>query len=379
MKASGSRLGGRIAVALVTVAGLYCANAESAGFFNLNTGKVWLTNGAVITDGASGGGINPWATIGGMETRDGINATVHYTYANLPSFTLNSVGLLVGLWDRVELSYAWDTGPTGSTYDTVGLLTDTINPLLQKLQPVLSLLSPVQLGYLGQLSQLGQLGNTGIEPFNTQVVMNVVGLKIRVFGDAIYNSDNLIPQVAIGGFYKWNANKELLHTLGASKRKDFEAYISATKIFFPISTLISATGRYTSANQTGLVGFGGPDGNKRTFRGEFSVAYLLNKQTALGAEYAMHSNNLHDITLGDTNVTGLLNLVAAIPVVKQVAGSTVSNLAGTLSQHENDWKDIFFAYAPNKNLTFVFAYAMLGQIVLAPHNNGVYMSVQANF
>jgi len=368
MKASGSRLGGRIAVALAAVSGLYCANA-SAGFFDLNTGKVFLTNGAVITDGASGGGINPWATIGGMETRDGVNGTVHYTYANLPSFTLNSVGLLVGLWDRLELSYTWDTGPTSSTYNTVGLLTNTLNSLLTN--PVIApLLTP-----LG----LTQTANTGIEPFNTQVIMNVVGLKLRLFGDAIYNSDSLIPQVAIGGFYKWNANKQLLHTLGAAKADDFEAYVSATKIFFPLSTLISATGRYTSANQTGLVGFGGPDGNKRTFRGEFSIAYLLNKQTAIGAEYAMHSDNLHDVMLGNINANGLVRTLQNIPAVNALVGPTLQSLNGTLTQHEDDWKDIFFAYAPNKNLTFVFAYAMLGQIVLAPHNNGVYMSVQANF
>ncbi len=46
--------------------------------------------------------------------------------------------------------------------------------------------------------------NTGIEPFNTTIEMDIVGAKVRVFGEAIYDSDNLIPQVAIGGFYKKN-------------------------------------------------------------------------------------------------------------------------------------------------------------------------------
>ena len=31
--------------------------------------------------------------------------------------------------------------------------------------------------------------------------MDIYGAKLRLFGDAVYNWQNLIPQVAIGGFY----------------------------------------------------------------------------------------------------------------------------------------------------------------------------------
>lgn len=349
-------------------------SGTASAFFDFNTGKVWLTNGASITDGAAGGGINPWAVIAGMETRDGINASFHYTYANLPNYSLNSVGVNVGFYDRLELSYAWDELPTGSTFNTVGLVTQTLGGLLT--DPTVG---PLLRGVLngGSNPSGANIAATGIEPFNTQITMNVFGAKLRVFGEAIYDSDNLIPQVSIGGFYKVNSNKDLLKTLGANKSKDFEAYIAATKIFFPLNLAVSATARYSSANQTGLTGFGNEEGNKRKVKGEFSVAYLLNDRTALGAEYAMHSNNLSTVHLGGLTTGSLLSGLQSLNL--PVLSPTIASLNGTLAQHESDWKDIFFAYAPSKNLYLVFAYAMLGNITLTPHQNGYYMSAQINF
>ncbi|RQR85347.1 DUF3034 family protein [Burkholderia sp. Bp9012] len=324
---------------LIVAAGLLSCEIAHAGWFDFNTGKVLATGGVSMVDGAGGGGITPWATITGYETRDGINGDVHYTYVNLPNYTLHSVGAAVGLWDRVELSYANDSLPTGSTFDTVGLVTD---------------------GVLGL--------NTGIKPWNTTIGMNVFGMKVRLFGEAIYDSDNLIPQVALGAFYKRNNNPTLIKTLGAAKASDWEAYLAMTKIFFPLSTLVNVTLRYSAANQTGLVGFGGPNGDKKTIRPEVSVAYLLNKGTAIGAEYQKHGNNLtgQSVNLAGLNLTGLTNLLGG-------------SLGTTLTQSESDWKDVFVAFFPNKNLSITLAYAMLGQITLTPHQNGFYASVQASF
>lgn len=297
-----------------------------------NDGKVLATGGVSMTDGAGGGGITPWATITGYGTRDGINGDVHYTYVSLPNYSLNSIGAAIGLWDRVELSYTNDVLPTGSTFDTVGLLTSTAGI------------------------------PTGIQPWNTTIKMDVFGAKVRVFGEAIYDSDNLIPQVAVGGFYKVNHNKTLLKTLQADKAKDWEAYIAATKIFFPINTLINVTLRYTSANQTGLVGFGGPDSNKKKIRPEVSLAYLLNKGTAIGAEYQKHGHNLDGkgVDLGGLTLPGGL-------------------IGSTVTQKESDWYDAFIAFFPSKNLSITMAYAMLGNITLTPNQNGYYVSLQASF
>ena len=38
-----------------------------------------------------------------------------------------------------------------------------------------------------------------------------------------------------------------------------------------------------------------------------------------------------------------------------------------------------FAYAPNKNLSFTIAYAMLGNITLTPNQSGLYLSMHATF
>lgn len=345
------------AVALIG-AGLFSGNA-AAGFYN--DGKVLLTGGVVTVDGAGGGGITPWATISGYGTRDGINGGLHYTYAYLPNYSLSSYGATVGFYDRLELSYTRSTLPTGSTFNTIGLAAALVP---------------------------GVVGDTGVEPFNTTIEMDVFGAKLRLFGDAVYTSDSLIPQVAIGAFYKDNKNKELLNTLQAAKAKDWEAYISATKVYFPFSTLVNITGRYTAANQTGLTGFGfedrtnggtgGRDDDKE-FRLEVSIATLVAKNTAFGAEYAQHGDFLDGVGV---NLNGLSTsqLIAALPAdVTDIAGVSVGNLENTLTQYEDDWYDLFFAYAPNKRISFVVAYAMLGNITFTPDQHGFYFSTHLTF
>ena len=329
---------------------LMCASGLStAGLYN--DGKVLATGGVSMIDGAGGGGITPWATITGYGTRDGINGNVHYTYAPLANYTLHSLGAAVGIFDRVELSYAKSNLTTGATFDTVGLAADTVG---------------------GLTGGLGAPIETGIEPFNTTIEMEVYGAKVRVFGEAIYDSDNLIPQVAVGAFYKKNKNEKLLETLKAADTDGWEYYISATKIFFPINTLINVTARYTSANQTGLVGFGGPDGNEKEVRPEVSLAYLLKKDTVIGVEWAQHGDNLN----GQSVNIGGLDINEYQPLL-ETAG--LSNLSGTLTQNESDWFDAFVAYFPNKNLSMTFAYAWLGDITITPDQHGFYLSLQASF
>jgi hypothetical protein len=317
-----------------------------------DSGKVLATGGVSMIDGAGGGGIVPWATITGYGTNQGINGNLHYTYAPLANYTLHSIGAAVGFWDRFELSYTSSSLTTGSTFDTLGLVFDTVGGLTD--------------------SVAGLPISTGIEPFNTTIDMEVIGAKVRVFGDAIYDSDSFIPQIAIGGFYKKNKNDDLLRTLGADKTKDWEAYISATKIFFPINTLINITARYTAANQTGLVGFGGPDGSDKEVRPEISLAYLLRKDTVIGVEWAKHGDNLN----GQSVEVAGLDLTSLQPTLETLG---LANVAGTLTQNESDWYDAFVAFFPNKNLSITMAYAMLGNITLTPDQHGLYLSLQASF
>ncbi len=345
---------------LIVLAGVLALTHTAAQAGVYDDGKVLATSGVSVTDGAAGGGITPWAVIAGYETNQGINGAMHYTYTYLPNYTLSSLGASIGFYDRLELSYAYDILPTGSTFNTVGLLANTLSTATG-----------------------GGVADTGIEPFNTSIRMDVFGAKLRLIGESIYDSDNLMPQVSLGGFYKVNHNKALLNTLLANKAKDYEAYLVATKIFFPLDLLVSATVRYTAANQTGLTGFGGPNKNKREFRPEVSFAYLLAKNTAIGAEWAKHGDNVsgRGVNVGGIDTTQLGAISGAIDNLglPNPVGGLLSSTNGTLTQQESDWFDVFLAYFPNKNISFVFAYANLGNITLTPNQTGAYFSVQANF
>ena len=81
------------------------------------SGKLLATAGLSQIEGAGGGGLATWAIITGYGTRDDIGANAHYTYLHLPSFELQSGGVAVGLYDRVELSATgqfFNTGAVGA-------------------------------------------------------------------------------------------------------------------------------------------------------------------------------------------------------------------------------------------------------------------------
>ncbi len=328
-----------------------CASAPaSAGFYN--DGKVFLTGGVFTVDGAGGGGAVPWATITGYETRDGINGGIGFTYVSLPNYDLNFIGGSVGFYDRFELSYVNTKLSTDlPIVDIVGLVDDLL------------------------LDDLG-LG-TGLDPWNSQLHMQTFGAKLRLFGDAVYTSDSWIPQVAIGALWKENDSTDFTHTLGANKNKDYEVYLAATKIFFPLSTLVNVTARYTSANQIGLTGFGECDSvgnctNDKEVRWEVSIAHLLNKQFAIGAEWQQHGDNLD-------NKSVRIQALDLTPVT-DLLGPLLPGIKDALQQEkESDWIDVFFAYAPSKNYSITLAYLMLGNIAVASDQNGLYLALHATF
>ena len=91
-------------------------------------GRLLATGGVTQLEGAAGGGLNPWALIGGYGTRDEIGGSAFYTYLDTGHFTLQSVGVAAGFYDRIELSYAhqwFDLGETvpGETIEmsTIGV------------------------------------------------------------------------------------------------------------------------------------------------------------------------------------------------------------------------------------------------------------------
>jgi hypothetical protein len=297
---------------IAACAALLCAGAQA------DTGKLLLTGGVSTVEGAAGGGLTPWAVIGSNATEGEIGASAFATRVNTRDYGLNVYGAAVGIQDRVELSIAQQDFNTGATGTALGL------PGLHLKQ-------------------------------------TVVGAKVRVLGDAVLDSDRWTPQVAVGVQYKKLGSTGLDGTLDAlgAKRHGTDVYVSATKLLLGQSLLLNGTLRATKANQNGLLGYGatlGGDERGYSLQPEFSVAYLLGKNLAVGAEYRVMRNRLQ--TAG--NAAGLGDGLRA-----------------------SDWKDVFIAWAPTKNVSLTLAYVDLGVIVPATtasrKQTGYYLSAQLAF
>ena len=190
---------------------------------------------------------------------------------------------------------------------------------------------------------------------------DILGAKLRVAGDAVLDSDSLMPQIAVGVQAKRLRSSGLDGTLDAlgAQRDGVDLYVSATKLFLAQGVVVNGTLRATKANQNGLLGFGarlGGADNGYQLMPELSVAYLLSKNVAVGFEYRAMPNKL------------------------QRAGAAAGLGDGLRA---DDWKDIFIAWAPSKNVSLTAAYVDLGRIVPATTGNrkqtGVYLSAQIAF
>ncbi len=282
------------------------------------TGKLLLTGGVSSVDGAAGGGLTPWAVIGSNATAGETGASAHVTRVNTKDYGLTAYGATVGIKDHYELSIAQQNLKTGITGTALGL-------------PGLVLRQ------------------------------TIVGGKIKLAGDAVLDSDTLMPQVAAGIEFKSLASSGLDATLNAlgAKKSGIDLYVSATKLFLAQGILLNGTLRATKSNQNGLLGFGATLGgadNSYRLQPEISAALLLRKNLAVGVEYRKMPNHL------------------------QTAGKAAGLGDGLRAQ---DWKDIFVAWAPSKNLSLTLAYVDLGTIVPATTNQrrqtGTYLSAQLVF
>ncbi|MFC0679322.1 DUF3034 family protein [Lysobacter korlensis] len=218
---------------------------------NGTSGKLLLTGGVTQVEGAAGGGLTPWAVIGGYGTRNQIGGNAYFTRVDVDDYSLDSYGALVGFYDRVELSVA------RNEFDTENV---------------------------GAALGLGR-GFT--------IKQDVFGVKVKVAGDAVLEQDSMLPQIAIGAQYKRNDQGALLAAIGAKDDSGVDVYISATKLFLSQSLLLNGTVRFTEANQFGILGFGGDkhDGYEAQF--EASAAYLVTRNLAIGAEYRTKPDNLN--------------------------------------------------------------------------------------
>lgn len=237
-----------LALALCLPAGLALAQESDDGFDT--GGKLLLTGGVSQVEGAAGGGLTPWAVIGGYGTRDQVGASAYYTRVDVDDYALDSYGVLVGFHDRVELSFSrqkFDTQAVG--------------------------------GALG-------LGN------GFTFTQDTLGVKVRVAGDAVLDQDRWMPQVSVGAQYKKNDQPGVLAFVGARDDSGVDYYLSATKLLLDKSLLLNGTVRLTRANQFGILGFGGDRNDDYEPQFEGSAAWLLNRHLAIGGEYRMKPDNL---------------------------------------------------------------------------------------
>ncbi|HWS77141.1 MAG TPA: DUF3034 family protein [Thermomonas sp.] len=220
-------------------------------------GKLLLTGGVSQVEGAAGGGLTPWAVIGGYGTRDQIGGNAYYTRIEVSDYALDSYGALVGIRDRVEFSVSRQVFDTKAVGAALGL---------------------------GQGYRIRQ---------------DTYGVKLKVAGDAVLEQDRWLPQIAVGLQHKRNNRGALLAAIGAKDDSGTDLYASATKLYLDKSLLLNATVRFTKANQFGILGFGGDrnDGYKPQFEG--SAAFLLNRNLAIGAEYRTKPDNLGIAHEGD--------------------------------------------------------------------------------
>lgn len=171
---------------------------------------------------------------------------------------------------------------------------------------------------------------------------DVYGVKVRLTGDAVYDQDTWAPQVAVGVQYKQNDQGAIIAAVGGQDDEGVDYYVAASKLFLAQSLLVSGTVRMTRANQTGLLGYGGDANDDYEPQFEGSVGYLLSRNLVIGAEYRTKPDNL--------------------------------SFAG-----EDDWFDVYAAYALNKHLSVTAAWADLGSIATFDEQRGLYISLQAGF
>ncbi|MBX7500434.1 DUF3034 family protein [Qipengyuania sp. YG27] len=169
---------------------------------------------------------------------------------------------------------------------------------------------------------------------------DIFGAKVRLFGDVVYG-DELLPQVSAGAQYKRSLDGPIVNAVGAAHDNGLDFTLSATKLFLSRSILVNTTARLTKSNQNGLLGFGSHANDGYALHFEGAVAYQFSRRFVLGGEFRSKPDNLG---LG-----------------------------------EDDWLDIFAAYAPTDNLTLTAAYADLGSIATFGGQRGAFLQAQIAF
>lgn len=224
---------------ILVILGLLFSACLQAG-----TGKLIATAATSSAEGAAGGGIVPWAVLSGYDSRDETSASAFFTSVNVDEYRLDSYGVALGLYDRVEVSAAH---------------------------------------HRFRLKQL-----------NTEIEQDILGVKFRLLGDLVYTP---WPQLSLGAQHKRLDDGAIARLVGADdSRSGTDWYLAASKVHLGLvkgyNLFWNITLRRSNANQLGLLGFGGDLNSGYDWLAEGSLALLLNRHLAIGVEYRQKPDNL---------------------------------------------------------------------------------------
>ena len=276
---------------LLCLAGSACADPG---------GRLLATGGVTNIEGSAGGGIVPWAVLSGYGTRDEWGGDAFATRVDTGDYRLDAFGASLAFNNRVELSVARQRLDMDALTKAAGLPHKSLN-------------------------------------------QDVFGVKLRLFGDLVYDR---LPQVVVGAQYKRQTNFLIPSLVGAQRDSDTDFYLAGSRLFLGAvggyNLLVNGTLRYSRANETGLLGFGGDRRDSRSLLKEGSVALLLSPRWVVGVEYREKPDNL--------------------------------SFAG-----ESDWQDVFVGYFPSKRLALAAAWADLGEIATLEGQRGLFLSMQLSY
>lgn len=223
--------------------------------------RLWATGGVTAVEGSAGGGLAPWALLGGYASDEEWGGTVTLSHAKTEDYTLSVAGAGVTWNNRVELTVARQTLDLDSLVFTLK-------------------------------------DGFGLE--EDELVQDILGVKVRLLGDALYSPWG---QWSAGVQHKRNREFTAPDAIGAKNDNGTDVYVGGSKLFFAAvmgrNLLVNATVRSTRANQGGLLGFGGDRNDSYEAMLESSVGLFITRQWLVGTEYRQKPDNLGFATEDD--------------------------------------------------------------------------------
>ena len=266
---------------------------------NANPGsRIWATGGVTTIEGSAGGGLVPWAMLSGYASDQEWGGTLALSRAEVDDFSVSFTGATLNWHNRLEVSVGRQT----LDLDTLG-------------------------------AALGE----------DELRQDILGIKARLWGDVLYYR---YGQWSAGLQHKRNRTFTIPEAVGAKDSSGTDLYLSGSKLFFAAilnrNLLANVTIRGTKANQGGLLGFGGDQGDRYEAQFESSLGLFVDRRWLVGIEYRQKPDNL-----------GFAK--------------------------EDDWWDVFVAWVPDRRLAVTAAWVDLGDIAGLDNQQGAYLSLQGSF